>query len=202
VAVKFQASQGAPKPMRAVALTFDDGPSLATPHILATLKKYKVPATFFIIGTQAQHYPKLVEQEVKARHVVANHSWSHSQRPVFARLSPQTMTRELADASRLIDAKGPKPRLFRPPGGSISPGVVAAAKKLGMRTVLWSVDPKDWQRGRGSGSIVSGVLSRVGPGSIVLLHDGGNNAWSTAAALPAIIQGIRAKGLKLVALTP
>jgi peptidoglycan-N-acetylglucosamine deacetylase len=201
VGVQFQASPGAPKPMKAVALTFDDGPSLATRHILATLKKYKVPATFFIVGTQAQRYPKLVVQEAKEGHVLANHSWSHPQRPVFARLSGPVMTKELIDAQRVIDAHGPKPKLFRPPGGSLSAEVVGAAKRHGMRTVLWSVDPKDWQRGRGSASIVSDVLSRVGPGSIVLLHDGGNNAWSTAAALPAIIEGIRAKGLKLVALT-
>jgi peptidoglycan/xylan/chitin deacetylase (PgdA/CDA1 family) len=64
--------------------------------------------------------------------------------------------------------------------------------------VLWSVDPKDWQPGRTAKQIVDAVLSKIAPGSIVILHDGGGDRSATIAALPRIIRGIRAKGLTIV----
>jgi peptidoglycan-N-acetylglucosamine deacetylase len=76
--------------------------------------------------------------------------------------------------------------------------VAAAAKALGDRTVLWSVDPADWQPGVTSDQLIHRVLAAVRPGAIVLLHDGGGNRSATVAALPAIIDGLRRLGLTVV----
>ena len=92
------------------------------------------------------------------------------------------------------------PQLFRPPGGSFSQRVIDAARAVDSRVVLWDVDPMDWKRGRTPGQIVRAVLKAVRPGAIIELHDGGPNPQATLAALPRIITGIRAKGLRLVAL--
>jgi peptidoglycan-N-acetylglucosamine deacetylase len=86
---------------------------------------------------------------------------------------------------------------FRPPGGAASPAVVAAAQQVGDRTVLWSVDPADWQPGVTADQLVQRVLAAARPGAIVLLHDGGGSRSATVAALPAIIDGLRRLGLAL-----
>ena len=188
------------EPDRAVALTFDDGPSPYTSEFLKILKDEKVKATFFLVGVQVQKYPDLVRREVKAGMTLGNHSFSHPTRPPFARTSPAKAADEIERAQRIIKAAGGKPKLFRPPGGSFSTATTQLVRKHRLRTVMWSVDPKDWRRGRSAASIASAVLANIEPGSIVVMHDGGPNVANTLAALPAIIRGIRARGLHLVAL--
>ena len=202
VSVTFKPT-GPRKPLsNTVALTIDDGPSLATPKFLEILQENKVKATFFDVGIQAKLYPQYVKAETKAGMVVANHSWDHPVSPPFARLNGARMRSEFEQAQSAIAKNAPKPKLFRPPGGSISSEVVNMAKHYGMRSVLWSVDPKDWRKGTSPSTIASRVLSQVQAGSIILLHDGGNNAWNTAAALQSIIDGIKRKGLKIVPVEP
>jgi peptidoglycan-N-acetylglucosamine deacetylase len=198
--VTFEPAGGRSKPEKAVAITFDDGPSLLTPRVLDVLKEFKVHATFFLIGVQVQKYPKLVRKEVKAGMTLGNHSWSHPTRPPFARLADAKALDEVELAQQAIDDAGGTARLFRPPGGSFTEATTEMVRRHGMRTVLWTVDPNDWRHGRSAGAIASSVLSHVRPGSIVVLHDGGGNVANTLAALPAIIRGIRARGLHLVAL--
>jgi peptidoglycan/xylan/chitin deacetylase (PgdA/CDA1 family) len=100
-----------------------------------------------------------------------------------------------------LAAAGVRCGLFRPPGGSYGPSTLAIAGSLGMRVVLWSVDPADWTDGIAPKTIVQRVLSNLRPGSIVLLHDGGGDQTATVKALPAIIKGIRKRHLAFVALS-
>ena len=183
----------------AVALTFDDGPSPQyTPQILAVLRRLRVPATFFAIGSQADQYPDLVKAELLAGMSVENHSHGHPQ--PFAQQPARLADQEIGLGAHSLLRLGADASLFRPPGGSFSAEVVRAAHAHGERTVLWSVDPGDWRRGARSRAIVRKVLAAVRPGSIVLLHDGGGDRSATVAALPAIVHGIRRLGLELVAL--
>jgi len=201
VSVRFRPS-GPARVERAVALTFDDGPSPQyTPRILAALTKLRVRATFFVIGYLAEANPDLVRQELRLRMTVGNHSYNHPQVPPFAQLPPQLLSDEIALGEQVMSQLGAQPRLFRPPGGSSSPALVRAAAALGQRVVLWSVDPADWRPGSSAKEITKRVLSAVRPGSIVILHDGGGNRSATLTALPAIVRGIRKRGLQLVALT-
>jgi peptidoglycan/xylan/chitin deacetylase (PgdA/CDA1 family) len=89
------------------------------------------------------------------------------------------------------------PVWFRPPAGAASPTVLATAGGVGERTVLWSVDPADWQPGVSANQLVQRVLIAARPGAIVLLQDGGGDRSATMAALPAIIDGLRRLGLTL-----
>jgi len=185
---------------RSVALTFDDGPGPYTARILSVLRKYGAPATFFVIGIHARDHGDLVREEVQAGMAVGNHSWDHPIRPPFAKLSGSRMRSEIEQTEQLLLSMGIAPQLFRPPGGSFSQRVIDAARAVDSRVVLWDVDPMDWKRGRTPGQIVRAVLKAVRPGAIIELHDGGPNPQATLAALPRIITGIRAKGLRLVAL--
>ena len=184
-----------------MALTFDDGPSPRyTPRILAVLRRLHVHATFFAIGYLADEHPDLVRDELRAGMTVANHSYNHPQVPPFDRLPPRLLEDEIALGAQSLRRLGGEPMLFRPPGGSFSPGVVHAAEALGERIVLWSVDPRDWQPGATARRIARHVLAALRPGSIVILHDGGGDRSATVAALPAIVKAIRHRGLRLLAL--
>jgi peptidoglycan/xylan/chitin deacetylase (PgdA/CDA1 family) len=201
VSTRFRAS-GAAQAGRAVALTFDDGPSPQyTPRFLATLTRLHVRATFFVIGYLAAAYPQLVRRELRLGMTVGNHSYNHPEVPPFDQLPPRLLRDEIALGGQVLSRLGARPRLFRPPGGSSSPVLVRAAAALGQRVVLWSVDPADWSPGSTAKQITRRVLSAVRPGSIVILHDGGGDRSATLAALPAIVRGIRHRGLHLVALT-
>jgi peptidoglycan/xylan/chitin deacetylase (PgdA/CDA1 family)/sulfur carrier protein ThiS len=182
-----------------VALTFDDGPSpVYTPRILAVLERLHVPATFFAIGYLAAAYPDIIRAELAAGMDVGNHTYNHPEVPPFNQLPARLRNDELELSRDDLQAAGASPALFRPPAGSNSPAVVASAERLSERVVLWSIDPGDWKPGMTSAAIARAVLGAVRPGSIVLLHDGGGNRRATVAALPAIVNGLRRRGLRLV----
>ena len=203
VSVRFEPSGGPARVERAVALTFDDGPSPQyTPRILAMLRRLHVRATFFAIGYLANEYPALVRNELRAGMTVGNHSYNHPEVPHFDRLPPRLLADEMTLGAQSLRRAGASPMLFRPPGGSFSPALVRAAEQRGERIVLWSVDPRDWQTDASARQIARNVLAAVRPGSIIGLHDGGGDRSATVAALPAIVKGIRRRGLRLVALAP
>jgi peptidoglycan-N-acetylglucosamine deacetylase len=199
VSVRFRPRPGRQTVERAVALSFDDGPSPSdTPRILALLRRLHVPATFFVIGYLAERYPQLVALEHQQGMAIGNHTYNHPEVPPFAELPRRLIKDEIALGARSLTRLGIHPRLLRPPGGSASATVVRAAQALGERIVLWSVDPTDWRPGVTATQITHRVLRAVRPGSIVILHDGGGDRSATVAALPAIVKGIRRKGLRLV----
>jgi len=115
--------------------------------------------------------------------------------------SPWPSAADLADSSRLIeDVTGFRPCHFRPPGGQVDEALIARAGDLGMTTVLWSVDAGDWGN-QNPAALLSGVLSVVERGSIVLLHDGGGDRSGTAAVASQLIDELRERGFELVTVT-
>ncbi|CAN5667863.1 hypothetical protein BH18ACT17_BH18ACT17_01200 [soil metagenome] len=202
VDVRVEATEPAHVP-DAVALTFDDGPWPShTEATLRVLRRERVHATFFMVGSLAASHPDLVRSVLRDGHVVANHSLSHPIDPAFAMLPDRRVQAEIAEATEALRSAGADPTLFRPPGGSYDDGVLLEAWRQRERVVMWSVDPHDWDAGRTPKQIARYVLRRVRPGSIVLLHDGGGDAAQTIEALPKIIRGIRKMELELVTLDP
>src|SRR5439155_4833898 len=143
---------GRVKTPRTVALTFDDGPSPTfTPQILRLLRRDHVPATFFVIGELAQRYPDLVRAEILSGMSVGNHSWDHPESPPFVDLAPARVRSEILRTNAELARLGDRAHLFRPPGGSFDPSLVAATRAQGLRVVLWDVDPRDWAPGATAG---------------------------------------------------
>lgn len=178
-----------------VALTFDDGPSEFTPRVLAILEEKAAPATFFTVGGMYSTYGANASRVHSAGFPLANHSWSH---PQMTALSTPEQGSELERTSGVIENLGvPAPNLFRPPYGAYNQASVAQSSKRGMLVVLWDVDTLDWER-PGADAIVEAALSQARSGSIVLMHDGGGDRTETIAALPRVIDGLRAKGFQLV----
>jgi peptidoglycan/xylan/chitin deacetylase (PgdA/CDA1 family) len=181
-----------PRSRRAVALTFDDGPSTAyTPAILAILERLHASATFFEEGKHVTGREALMRRILASGDEIGNHSFNHPRDPGFD---------QLAATNRLIrGATGFTPCLFRPPYGLVDPKVESAVRRNDLQTVLWSVDSND-DKHPGAGAIRTRVLSLAQPGSIVLMHDGGHHP-QTVTALPAIVRGLHARGLSLVTVT-
>jgi peptidoglycan/xylan/chitin deacetylase (PgdA/CDA1 family) len=136
---------------REVWLTFDDGPRGAhdgnpstTEAVLKTLDKYKIKATFFVVGENVARFPNIVRRTFDAGHRVGNHTYTH---PYLTKLSSAAVTKQIADTDSLIapyQASGSK--IFRPPFGDHNPTVVSIVLGLGYRTILWDVDTRDWDR--------------------------------------------------------
>lgn len=183
-----------PTTHKVVALTIDDGPNYkATPKILATLKEKQVRASFFVVGSNVERYPKLLAQEVAEGHEIGVHTYSH---PLLTKLNAQSIAEEFSRAEQAIGVIAPKPTLFRPPGGFYNAKVVEAARRHGYTIVMWSVDPKDWSRPPVD-KIIEKILADVKPGSIILLHDG-QYPIPTTEALPIIIERLRERGYEFV----
>ena len=185
------------QPARIIALTFDDGPGVYTPRLLAILKAKRVKATFFVIGRQVPGYRATVRALAAAGMSVQNHTWNHVN---LARAGAATVRSEISRTDSAIKAvTGVRPTCVRPPGGAYDSAVITIAARGGHRVVNWSIDPGDWRR-PGSAAIRSSVLSHAANNRIVLMHDGGGNRGQTVAALPGIINGLRARGYSFVTL--
>jgi peptidoglycan/xylan/chitin deacetylase (PgdA/CDA1 family) len=181
-----------------VALTFDDGPNPPwTGRVLDILDAYEVPATFFCVGLHATGHPEELTRMWEAGHRVGNHTWSH---PFLPDLTPPELEEQLLRTDEAVAADmGPSARrLFRPPYGSGTPEVFTRLQADPATTVvLWDVDTTDWAM-PGAEAIASAAVEHARPGSIVLMHDGGGDRSQTVGALPAIIETLLGRGLRLV----
>lgn len=149
-----------------VALTFDDGPDPAsTPRLLDSLARHGARATFFMVGVAAARYPEIVRRAVQEGHAVANHSWDH---PSF-RLAPgRERRRQLSACAKALEPGAA--RLFRPPYGHQSVGSRLDAWWLGYQVVTWTAQAIDWLD-HDADRLLSPLIDRIKPGSIVLFHD-------------------------------
>ena len=194
---------------RKLALTFDDGPDPDwTPKILDILKAKGVHASFFVIGENAEANPDLVRRILAEGHDVGNHTFTH---PNLGELPDSLVTLEINANQRLFEAlTGRSMRLFRAPFlGDAEPTTsdeivpIEIAQSMGYVTVGLHVDPNDWLRPPAD-TIVDRVIEQVSDpnpdsrGHIILLHDSGGDRSQTVAALPKLIDSLRAKGYDFV----
>jgi peptidoglycan-N-acetylglucosamine deacetylase len=191
-----------------IALTFDDGPDADyTPQILDILKAKHAPATFFVVGLEADRHSGLLKRMVAEGHEVGNHTFSH---PNIALIPEQQFKFELNATERLFESRlGRGSVLFRPPyAEDVEPSTpeevqpILLSSSLGYYTIGMLDDPSDWSQ-PGTASIVRAAVERAmrGDAHVVLLHDGGGKREQTVEALPLLIDALRAKGFKLVAIS-
>jgi len=187
-----------------IALTFDDGPCPGyTEPILDILRRHNVKATFFVCGQNVERSPETLRRVQAEGHSIGNHMYSH----------PFPFFRSRAFFAREIDLTGAaierviekRPKFFRPPFGARWLGLRSVLKARGMTLVNWSDTGYDWKLD--TNGIVRETLKTMGPGSIILLHDGRRNfppervdRTSTVAALPAILEGAMKAGFTFVTL--
>lgn len=177
------------------ALTFDDGPSTTSPQLIKLLKDEGIPATWFDLGKNANEYPASLKAQA-AYGPIGNHSWDHA---AFTTLSPAEIKAQLGDTQAAIkSATGQDWKMMRPPYGARSPESERVTRKLGYAEMLWSSDSQDGL-GKSAAEIASVAVAGLGPGAIVLFHDGTNPATITALK-KKVIPAIRKKDLTMVTL--
>ncbi len=191
---------GAPNE-KAVALTFDDGPSSTyTPQIMALLKMYQAHGTFFVLGEKVEQTPGLVQALLKDGNEVGNHSFSH---PRMTKENQISRERQLERTALDLDLLGcpQSQRLFRPPYSAYDDQLKAYLAHTRRRLVLWSLDSGDWQ-GLAAPAIIGNVLGRVRNGSIIIFHDSDEHAQAdrhpTVEALRTILPALKAAGYRMV----
>lgn len=170
-----------------IALTFDDGPDpQLTPRLLDLLASEGVRATFYLVGEAVVAAPAIAARIAAEGHEIGNHSWSH---PLLPRLSTEGVAAELAAADAAIAAAtGVWPATVRPPKGAYDDAVLHSA---GRPVILWSVATLDWLH-EDVDFAVSRATRRLGPGTIVLMHD---VQPIVVAETAGIIAAARARGL-------
>ena len=175
---------------KTIALSFDAAwGNEDTEQLISILGKYKVKATFFVVGSWVDKYPESVKQLSDAGHEINNHSNSH---PHMPQLSVTQMTEELNACNEKISAiTGKKPILFRAPYGDYDNTMLKTVTDNCMYTIQWDVDSRDWKEEYTTDMIVRGVCDNVKSGSIVLFH---NAAKNTPEALPIILEKLIAEG--------
>ncbi len=193
------------KDPKKIALTFDDGPDAEyTPKILDILKEKHAPATFFVVGLEADRHSGLLKRMVAEGHEIGNHTFSH---PNIALIPEQQFRFELNATERLFESRlGRGSVLFRPPyAEDVEPSTpeevqpILLSSSLGYYTIGMLDDPSDWSQ-PGTASIVRAAVERAerGDAHVVLLHDGGGRREQTVEALPILIDELRARGFQLV----
>jgi cellulose synthase/poly-beta-1,6-N-acetylglucosamine synthase-like glycosyltransferase/peptidoglycan/xylan/chitin deacetylase (PgdA/CDA1 family)/spore germination protein YaaH len=197
-----------------VALSFDDGPDpIWTPRILDVLNKYKVSGTFFMIGEEAQDNVNVMKRVYREGHEVGNHTYTH---PDISAISNAAIDLQLNFTERLFASKlGVQPLYFRPPYSidqepdtNDQAAPIDRIQGLGYVIVGNKIDTNDWDEHprKTPKEIADSVFDQIAlmdarpwtRGSIILLHDGGGDRSATVAALPVLIETLRAHGYQIV----
>jgi cellulose synthase/poly-beta-1,6-N-acetylglucosamine synthase-like glycosyltransferase/peptidoglycan/xylan/chitin deacetylase (PgdA/CDA1 family)/spore germination protein YaaH len=197
-----------------VAFSFDDGPDATwTPKILDVLKKYNVKGTFFEIGEVAQDNVGVMERVYREGNELGNHTFTH---PDISEISRTQLDLQLKLTERLFAAKlGVQPIYFRPPYSidqepdtNDQAAPIDRIERLGYLIIGNKIDTNDWDEHprKSPQQITDSVFQqleqmKIHPdrrGSIILMHDGGGDRSATLAALPVLIQALRARGYQIV----
>ena len=157
-----------------------------------------MPATFFCIGRNVAAQPELTARIVREGHLLANHTYSHSNATNF--FGVEKLVEEMKRTQSAIrDAAGVTPAFFRPPMGLSNPRVFKAATAVGLRVIGWTARGFDTQCST-SHRIVRRILRGVEPGAIILLHDGKIPADRLLATVKLLLAKLRERGYECVRL--
>jgi peptidoglycan-N-acetylglucosamine deacetylase len=189
-----------------IVLTFDDGPDEKyTPEILEILKKYNVPASFFVTGVNAVSNIPLLRKLYNEGYEIGNHTFTHVNLLIS---SDARIKLELRSTRRLIEAiTHHSTILFRPPydvdaepTNALDLHPLYIAKQDEYIYVGSSIDPRDWEEGISADTIYQRATDQRVLGNIILMHDAGGNRDETIKALPRIIEFYQKNGYKFVTL--
>ena len=197
-----------------VAISFDDGPDPTwTPKILDILKEKDVKGTFFLIGAEAAENIGLMQRLAREGNEVGNHTYTH---PEISEISPQQLDLQVKLTERLFASKlHVQPLYFRPPydideepetDDQAAP--IVPIQNLGYIVIGNKIDTDDWNEHprKSPQEITQSVLTQLQimktkpqfRGSVILMHDGGGDRSATVAALPVMIDALRAHGYTIV----
>jgi peptidoglycan/xylan/chitin deacetylase (PgdA/CDA1 family) len=190
-----------PRDRNEVAITFDDGPNVrTTPAVMRILDRAGVKGTFFLVGKALDAEPQIAHDLYEHGHLLGNHSYHHDEWRWLDPRYPELARTQDAFARQI----GTCPVWFRPPHGQKTPMMARVVNEHHMEIALWDVSAADWATDDAD-EIARRVVDSAEPGSIIDLHDGlDGQPWVDRSvvvrALPKILDGLAAKGLRPVRL--
>jgi cellulose synthase/poly-beta-1,6-N-acetylglucosamine synthase-like glycosyltransferase/peptidoglycan/xylan/chitin deacetylase (PgdA/CDA1 family) len=198
-----QMTSRARRPGKQIALSFDDGPDPRwTPRIAATLRRLRVPATFFVVGSKVVRHPDVVRDLKAQGFELGNHTFTHSDLGALSRWERALQIGLTENA--IAGTVGLRPRLIRPPYSSVPAAVTTRQHRAfeqlvrrGYVIALSNFDGEDWRR-PGVDAIARAITPNGDSGGIVLLHDGGGDRSGTIAGLERVVPRLRARGFRFV----
>ena len=178
------------KEKKHIALTFDDGPNpKVTKQILDLLEKYNAKATFFMLGSRVQYYPKLVQEVRDDGHEIGNHTWNH---PVLTKLESAQILREFNSTEEAIfNVLGQHSTVFRPPYGAMNERVKGL---IPIPAVNWTIDTLDWKH-RDASQLLPIIQHSMHNNAIILMHD---IHQSTADGLESVLVYLQQEGYEFL----
>ncbi|MBL8176699.1 MAG: polysaccharide deacetylase family protein [Bryobacterales bacterium] len=187
-----------PAGRRAIAVTFDDGPSESTPELLDVLDEHQARCTFFPIGRNIERLPEIAKELARRGHEVGNHSYTHS--PFYLR-HPQFLEDEIAIAQDVVEGvSGQRPVWLRVPYGCRWFGLKDAQQRHGLTGVMWSGNGLDWKKS--AKAVHARLKGAARSGAILLLHDGRERTLrpdirNTIEAVRRLLPELREQGYHL-----
>lgn len=184
------------------ALTFDDGPDPRfTPLLLDILQQYDAKATFFVVGSNAERYPELIQRMHDEGHLIGIHNYVHKTNWL---MRPATVKRQIERTNDIIyNIIGERSTYYRPPWGIVN--LFDIAKRRQVQIVLWSAMFGDWRERLGSERLTEKLLTRLNPGEVMLLHDCGTTVGADPdapgnmlVALERTLQEAQKRGLRSI----
>lgn len=174
---------------KAIALTFDDGPSGYTEELLDGLKEYNAKVSFFVIGQNVEKYPETVKRAYKEGHLIGNHTYEHIRLPFKSQAAIKESIGKTADA--IEAATGARPLFFRAPYGDVS---AIQLKTLDKFFISWSTSTYDWNN-KDADYIYKRIMKKAADGEIILLHD---TKKATVEAVLRAIPELQEQGYEFV----
>ena len=163
---------------KAIALTFDDGPTGYTEELLDGLKEYNAKASFFVIGSKAEQNPEIVKRAYEDGHLIGNHTYDHIRLPLHTLSESET---SIGKTFNIIEnITGDRTMYLRAPYGDVS---AYQLKQLDVVFVSWTFSTYDWQ-GKDADYIYERIMKKASDGDIILLHD--TNKETVEAVLRAV----------------
>lgn len=190
-----------------ILLSFDDGPTEASLAVARCLEAHGVRGLFCVVGGALPENPAapasasealalaIVKDLQRRGHVLAVHGRDHAR---MGWRSPWRVGRDLAQAAhRLEEATGLRPVFQRPPYGSWAPWLGRTSRGAGLLPLFWSLNAFDY-RAPSPQAIVKPLLALARAGDILLLHCSGPGQAHTLAALPLLLEGLKARDLHVL----
>ncbi len=175
-----------PKTSQKVYLTFDDGPTPdVTSWVISILEKYNAKATFFCVGNNADKYPEIIKEIIKAGHTIGNHTNNHLN---GWKTNNENYFRDIEIANKLLDTN-----IFRPPYGRIKPSQIKYLKNY-YKIIMWNVLSGDYNKKLSSKQCIDNVINNIEAGSIVVFHDSRKSEKKLKIILPEVMDFINDKG--------
>lgn len=175
--------------MPMIAITFDDGPGKYTDELLSILEENDAKASFFVLGSNVEKYPEVIQRMEQLGFEIGNHTYNHVK---LTQYPPEVIVQEVGGTNAaLTNVLGHGAELVRPPYGAVNETVRAS---LAHPFAFWSVDTLDWQL-KDSTAIANYILGTAKDGDVILLHD---IYGFTLEAMRTVIPALKAQGYQLV----